>query len=59
MVSLLIRWPVKLSCGAGRLVGHDLLMTVTAVVLSLTVAALPAPGQQQRVRGRRPIPARL
>jgi hypothetical protein len=34
-------------------------MTMTAAVLSLTVAELSAPGQQQRVWGRRPIPVRL
>lgn len=34
-------------------------MIMTAVVLPLIVAALPAPGQQQRVQGRGPVPVRL
>jgi hypothetical protein len=38
---------------------QDPLMIITAAVLSLTVAALPVLGQQQRVRGRRPIPGML
>jgi hypothetical protein len=38
---------------------QDLLMIMTAAVLSLTVAALPVLGQQQLVRGRRPIPGML
>lgn len=38
---------------------QDLLMSMTAAVPSLTVAARPGRGQQQRGRGRRPILARL
>ena len=38
---------------------QDLLMSITAAVPSLTVAARPGRGQQQRGRGRRPIFGRL
>jgi hypothetical protein len=38
---------------------QDLLMSMTAVVPSLTVAARPGRGQQQRGRGRGPIFGRL
>jgi hypothetical protein len=38
---------------------QDLLMFMTAAVPSLTVAARPGRGKQQRGRGRRPILPRL
>jgi hypothetical protein len=38
---------------------QDLLMSMTAAVPSLTLAARPGRGQQQRGRGQRPILGRL